>query len=158
MPTATPSNYPQIEKAIANLISAKWPGMPVEVGDFSKIQQGTPCAVIAHGELHSPEEDRKPQFEWLQWYIPIHIFFDYTSDVEAHNLFRLFRADLIQLFQMHRYLDDGATPYPAGQGGQAIDCKIVRGARPQYFTLDGKDYVQSAYELWVLEKVYVQYP
>lgn len=158
MPTVQPSNYKGIERAIANLMGAKWPGMPIELGDFSKITLGTPCAVISHGELRSPLTDRNPQFEWLHWTIPIHIFFDYTSDAEAHELFRAYRIDTLALFEAHRYLDDGVQANPAGYQGQAIDCKILRALPPVYFTLDGKTYIQSVYELWVKEKVYVQYP
>lgn len=158
MPSVQPSNYPQIEKAVANLMMAKWPGMPVELGDFSKITQGTPCGVVSHGELHSPLEDRAPQFEWLHWFIPLHLFFDYTNDTEAHQLFRLFRTDILALFAGNRFLDDGIQPPPTGMFGQAVDSKIIRGIKPIYFSLDGKDYVQSSYELWVAEKVIIIYP
>lgn len=158
MPTAQSSNYKAIERALANIMSQQWPGIPVELGDFTKITQGTPCVVISHAELRSPLTDRNPQFEWLNWVIPIHIFFDYTNDAEAHELFRAYRVDFLRLMQTHRFLDDGIQPPPPGQQGQAIDCKVLRGQRPAYFTMDGKTYVQSAYELWVLEKVYVSYP
>ena len=158
MPSVQPSNYPQIETAIANIMKNRWPGMPVEVGDFSKITQGTPCGVVSHGELRSPLGDRAPQFEWLHWQVPVHVFFDYTSDTEAHELFRLYRTDLIALFQGNRFLDDGIQPNPVGKFGQAEDSKIVRGIRPMYFTIDGKPYLQSTYELWVAEKVIITYP
>lgn len=157
MPTVQLSNYKGIEHAIANLISAKWPGMPVELGDFSKITTGTPCAVITHGSLSSPLRDRNPQYEWLHWSIPIHFFFDYTNDAEAHELFRSYRVDILALFEGNRYLNDTIQANPPGYAGQAIDCKITRALAPMYFTLDGKTYVQSVYELWVAEKVYIQY-
>lgn len=158
MPTAQTSNYPAIERAIANLMQQQWPGMPVELGDFTKITDGTPCGVIAHGELQSPFKDRNPQFEWLHWLVPVHIFFDYTSDAEAHELFRSFRIDFVHLMQTHRTLDDGIQAHPPGYMGQAIDCKIMRGLRPSYIQIDGKSYLMSTYELWVSEKVYVSYP
>lgn len=158
MPSVQPSNYANIERAIANILKAKWPGMPVELGDFSKITQGTPCGVISHAELQSPLDDRMPQYEWLHWLIPVHIFFDYQDDVEAHNLFRSFRVDLIGLFQGNRFLNDGIQPNPTGKFGQAEDSKVLRGLRPMYFTLDGKPYLQSSYELWVAEKVIIIYP
>lgn len=157
MPTVQPSNYPAIERALANIMQAQWPAMPVELGDFTKITLGTPCGVISHGELLSPQKDRNPNFEWLHWTIPVHIFFDYTSDTEAHELFRAYRMDFVKLIQGHRTLDDGIQPHPAGYQGQAIDCKIMRGLRPMYIQLDGKTYLMSTYELWVAEKVYVQY-
>jgi hypothetical protein len=158
MATVQTSNYEGIERAIANIMMAKWVGMPVELGDFTKITLGTPCGVIAHGTLNSPFSDRNPQFEWLHWTIPIHIFFDYTNDAEAHELFRSFRIDIIKLFQGNRYLDDGIQSRPAGYQGQAIDCKIMRSPRPMYITMDGKTYLMASYELWVAEKVYVSYP
>lgn len=157
MPTVTPSNYVAIEQAVGNLIQANM-GLPVEMGDFSKLVETTPCAVITSGAMRSPLMDRRPNYERFEYEICIHLFFDYTSDVEAHQLFREYRVALINLFMAHRRLDDGNTPYPAGLQGQCLDSQITNATEPSYFELDGKTYAACKYTLWTVEQLVVTYP
>lgn len=157
MPTIVPSNYPNIELAVGNLITANL-GIQYAAGDFSKLQETTPLAVIRHGIYHGPLPDRKANFEIVEWTICIDLLFDYTSDAEAHTLFRAYRKDLFDLFLQHRLLDDGNTPYPAGLAGQCWDSKMISGSKPMYPRIDGKDYVMGEYELWVAERLTVLYP
>lgn len=156
MPTVDTSNYVAIERAVGNLITANL-GIPAELGDFAKLTETTPCAVITSGQLAAPFHDRYPQIERLEWEICVHLFFDYTNDVEAHQLFSEYRVALLQLFMGHRTLDDGHTPYPAGRSGQALDSKILKASEPVYFEIDGKWYVGCKYTLWVLEQLRVVY-
>lgn len=156
MATAQLSNYVAIEKAVANLITANM-GLPCELGDFSKLTQSTPMAVIESGRMKAATSERYPNFQRLNWEICIHIFFDYTSDTEAHQLFSLYRVQLVQLFMQHRYLDDG-NPVPAGYLGQAIDSNLTDATEPQYFEIEGKFYVGCKYTLWAAEQLKAQYP
>lgn len=152
------SNYPAIERAIGNIIQANL-GVPYELGDYSKITTGTPMAVVEHGRLKSPLAGRAPNIEDYFWELPVHLFFDYTSDAEAHTLFSAYRPALINLFMQHRQLDDGNTStYPAGVNGQALDSKIISSPLPTYFDLDGRTYVLLTNVLWVWERLRYTYP
>lgn len=152
-----PTNYQAIELAIGTLITNTL-GVPVFYGDFSKLVEQTPMCVIEHGELRSPLANRKPNFEDLEWHFLVHVFFDYTSDVEAHRLYTEYRTAIWNLFVQHRQLDDGNTStYAPGIAGQTLDSKIIRSPLPMYILADGRDYVLSSYELWVLERLTVVY-
>jgi hypothetical protein len=156
VPSAQKSNYVKIESAVANLITANL-GITCELGDFSKLTEATPLMVIRHGDYYGPLTDRRPNIERMEWTLCLDLMFDYTSDAEAHALYRAYRVDLVNLFMLHRWLDDGNTPYPAGLNGQCLDSKIVGGKRPQYPTIDGKTYVMAEYDLWVAEQLIVTY-
>lgn len=152
------SNYPAIEKAIGNIIQAQT-SIPYELGDYTKITQSTPMVVIEHGRMKSPVANRSANIEDYFWDIPFHLFFDYTSDAEAHTLFSAYRPTLINLFMQHRQLDDGNTAtYPPGINGQAQDSKIISSPLPSYFDLDGKTYVLLTNVLWVCERLRFTYP
>jgi hypothetical protein len=152
------SNYPAIETAIGTIVQTAL-GVPFELGDYSKITNGTPMAVVEHGRLKSPVASRMPNMEDYFWDIPLHLFFDYTDDAEAHRLFSLYRPALINLFMQHRQLDDGNTStYPPGLNGQAQDSKIISSPLPTYFDLDGKTYVLLTFVLWVWERLRYIYP
>lgn len=155
MASAQQSNYPNIQAAIAQLVT-QYTGMPGELGDFSKITLASPNFVVAHGRLHSPTVDRKPQFEDLYWLIPVHIFADYQNDAEAHDLINLFRVKLLQGCMEHPRLDFATgSPFPPGLAGHALDSKLMRADLVGYFTLDERAYALSTYEIWVHERVAV---
>jgi|SRR5579859_4593760 len=156
MPTVTPSNYANIELAVANLITNNL-GIETSAGDFMKVQDATPLAVIRHGSYRGPLTDRMPNFERIEWTLCIDLVFDYTSDADAHNLMRLYRQQLLDLFLAHRPLDDGNTPYPTGLRGQCLDSKLVSGTKPMYIEIGGKDFVMVEYELWAVEQLTVVY-
>lgn len=156
MPTFTPSNYANIELAVANLITTNL-GIATSAGDFMKVLESTPLAVIRHGAYKGPLTDRKMNFERHEWTICIDLVLDYTSDTEAHELLRVYRPALINLFSAHRWLDDGNTPYPTGLNGQCLDSKMLSGTKPRYMEINGKDFVIVEYELWALEQLTVVY-
>lgn len=158
MPTLVrPSNYDKIELAVASIWSSGI-GIEVDVGDYSKLIDAVPRGVVGHAQLHSPLEERHPQHEWLHWLFPLHFFALYESDAEAHALARAYRRDILNLFVQHRHLDDGNLPYPSGYTGQAWDSHLINSTMPQYFQLDGRDYLMITSELEVTERVDIVYP
>jgi hypothetical protein len=156
MGQAQVSNYANIEVALGQLLT-NYTGAPVELGDFSKITLSSPSFVIQHARLKSPDADRKPQFEDLHWIFPVHMFFDYQSDVEAHQLIRDYRLVIIQALMEHPQLDVtiANASYPTGIPGHALDSKVISGDLTGYFSLDQKQYALSTYEVWVHERVAV---
>lgn len=156
MPQFTPSNYPNIELAVANLITNNL-SLPTSAGDFMKVVEGTPLVVIRHGSLKSGLRDRTTNFERYEWTFCLDLVVDYTNDAEAHELLRTYRPALVNLFMQHRKLDDGNTPYPQGQTGQCLDSKIISATKPGYLEIDGKDYAMVEYELWTVEQLTVVY-
>lgn len=152
------SNYPAIEQAIGGIVQATL-GVPYELGDYSKITTATPMLVVEHGRMKSPVASRAANIEDYYWEFPLHLFFDYTSDAEAHRLFSAYRPALINLFMQHRQLDDGNTgTYPPGTNGQAQDSKLISAPLPSYFDLDGRTYVDLIMVLWVWERLRFTYP
>lgn len=149
------SNYVNIEQALAQLISA-YTGLPGEIGDFSKITLSTPNFVVQHARGNVPRErQRHPNYEDLDWFFPVHLFFDYESDAEAHKLFAFYRVLLIHALMEHPLLDiSGIGSYPQNQDGHAKDSQLIQADLVGYFSLDEKAYAQGIYVVWVQERVF----
>lgn len=147
------TNYQNITLALGKLLTL-YTGAPVEYGDFSKFTQASPSFVIQHARLKSPPQDRHPNYEDYNWTFPVHMFFDYQSDAEAHALIDQYRVTITQALAEYPLLDlGGIGPYPPGQSGHAKDSKLVAATLTGYFELDHKPYALSTYEVWVQERV-----
>ena len=158
MPSTTRgSNYTNIEQALKLLLQQQFPGIEVEVGDFSKIRYSSPIAVLQHARLKQAQTDRKPSYTDYNWMFPLYFVFDYQNDKEAHDLVAQYRLGIIRALEENPLLSiavPGAS-YPPMQAGHAKDSMLWSAGLVGYFTLDEKAYALSLYEIWVQERVAV---
>lgn len=151
------SNYSNIEQALKILAQQQFPGIEVEIGDFSKIRHYSPIMVLQHARLKQTYTDRKPSYTDYNWMFPLYFVFDYQNDAEAHALVAQYRLGLIQMLEQNPLLavTVPGVSYPTMQAGHAKDSMLWSAGLVGYFTLDEKAYALSLYEIWVQERVAV---